>query len=49
MRRDYDIYVVAHVEELKEERARLEQRVRELVRENAELSMLLERERRRSA
>ena len=49
MRRDYDIYMVAHVEELKAERASLERRVRELVRENAELSMLLERERRRSA
>lgn len=49
MRYAYDIYIVAHVEELKRERRRLEERVRDLVRENAELHMMLERERRRSA
>lgn len=45
----YDIYVVDDVEDLKAENARLRERVRQLVGENAELAARVDEQRRRRA
>ena len=45
----YDIYVAADVDALKRENAELRARVAQLVHENAELHMLLDRRRRAAA
>lgn len=43
---DYDIYIVAHVDELKRENAHLRKWVEELIRENGRLHTELDRHRR---
>lgn len=47
--RDYDIYIVADVDALKRDHAELRARYAEVVHENAELHMLLDRRRRAAA